>query len=261
MDTQGVQFSHNDAIVVALDIANYDVRRILVDNESSADILFYSAFSRMATLGGHLRPICSPLIGFTSDAVPTEGMIALTVTAGQHPKQSGALVNFLVVEAPSAYNAILGRPGLNALRAVVSTYHLKLKFPTDKGIGEVRGDQALARHCYNIALQRSDQADLCPVDGLDARDDLTEERGGPIEDLIPIPLNDGSAEHVVLIGSNLEEEVRTHLVDFLRRNADVFAWVPADMPGIETEVMEHHLAVDPKHRPTKEKIRSHAPER
>ena len=33
------------------------------------------------------------------------------------------------------------------------------------------------------------------------------------------------------------------------------------MPGIETEVMEHHLAVDPKHRPTKEKIRSHAPER
>ena len=33
------------------------------------------------------------------------------------------------------------------------------------------------------------------------------------------------------------------------------------MPGIDTEVMKHHLAVDPKHRLTKEKIRSHAPER
>ena len=108
VDTQGVQFPHNDAVVVSLNIANYDVRRILVDNESSADILFYSAFSRMATLGSHLRPICSPLIGFTGDAVPTEGMIALTVTAGQHPKQSRALVNFLVVKVPSAYNAILG---------------------------------------------------------------------------------------------------------------------------------------------------------
>ena len=84
----------------------------------------------------------------------------------------------------------------------MSTYHLKLKFPTDQKIGEVRGDQALARHCYNIALQRSDQSDLCPVDGLDARDDLIEERDGPIEDLISIPLNDENAEHVVKIGPN-----------------------------------------------------------
>ena len=63
-DTQGVQFPHNDAVVVSLNIANYDVRRILVDNESSADILFYDAFSRMFALDDHLRTICSPLIGF-----------------------------------------------------------------------------------------------------------------------------------------------------------------------------------------------------
>ena len=78
-DAQGVQFPHNDVVVVSLNIADYDVRRILVDNGSSADILFYSAFSRMAALGGHLRPMCSPLIGFTGDAIPTEGTIALTV--------------------------------------------------------------------------------------------------------------------------------------------------------------------------------------
>ena len=54
----------------------------------------------------------------------------------------------------------------------------------------VRGDQALARHCYNIALQRNDQSDLCPVDGLDTRDDLAKEQGEPIEDLVSIPLND-----------------------------------------------------------------------
>ena len=130
-DAQGVQFPHNDVIVVSMNIANYDVRRILVDNGSSADILFYDAFSRMSILDGPLRPISSPLVGFTGDAVPTEGMITLTVVAGRYPRQSRALVNFLVVKAPSAYNAILGRPDLNALRAVVSTYHLKLKFPTD----------------------------------------------------------------------------------------------------------------------------------
>ena len=157
------------------------MHRILIDNGSSADILFYDAFSKMSILDGRLGPISSPLVGFTGDAIPMEGVITLTVAAGRYPRQSRALVNFLVVKAPSAYNAILDRLGLNALRAVVSTYHLKLKFPTNQGVEEVRGDQALARHCYNIALQRSDQSDLCPVDGLDARDDLTEERGGPME--------------------------------------------------------------------------------
>ena len=34
VDTQGVQFPHNDAVVVSLNIANYDVRRILIDNGS-----------------------------------------------------------------------------------------------------------------------------------------------------------------------------------------------------------------------------------
>ena len=117
------------------------------------------------------------------------------------------------MRAPSAYNAILGRLGLNVLRAVVSTYHLKLKFPTSQGIGEVRGDQALARHCYNIALQGKGQSDPCPIDGLDTRDDLAEERGEPIEDLVSIPLNDGNEEHVVKIGSNLgkEEIGRAHV--------------------------------------------------
>ena len=67
-------------------------------------------------------------------------------------------------------------------------------------------------------------------------------------------MNDGNVEYVAMIGSNLGEEVRMRLIDFLQKNVDVFAWVPADMSGIDTEVMEHHLAVDPKHRPTKEKI-------
>ena len=170
-------------------------------------------------------------------------------------------MDFLVVRASSAYSVILGRPGLNALRAVVSTYHLKLKFSTSQGVGEVRGDQALARHFYNITLQRSGQPDPCPVDGLDTHDDLTEEWGGPIEDLISIPLNDENEEYVVKIGSNLGKEVRTQLINFLQKNVDVFAWAPTDMPGINAEVMEHRLTVDPKHRLTKKKVRSHAPKR
>ncbi|RWW71896.1 hypothetical protein BHE74_00020346 [Ensete ventricosum] len=49
---------------------------------------------------------------------------------------------------PSAYNAIIGRPTLNRLKAVVSTYHRLLKFPTRAGVGEVRSDPRESRQCY-----------------------------------------------------------------------------------------------------------------
>nr|CAH66086.1 H0209A05.3 [Oryza sativa] len=51
------------------------------------------------------------------------------------------------------------------------------------------------------------------------------------------------------------------LVSFLRANADVFAWRPADMPGVPREVIEHRLAVRPGARPVRQKVRRQAPER
>ena len=46
-DLQEVQTPRNDATIIFMTIANYDVKRYLVDNRSSTDILFYDAFSRM----------------------------------------------------------------------------------------------------------------------------------------------------------------------------------------------------------------------
>ncbi|GAV82073.1 LOW QUALITY PROTEIN: hypothetical protein CFOL_v3_25526, partial [Cephalotus follicularis] len=59
--------------------------------------------------------------------------------------QTQVEMTFLVVDTPSPYNAIVGRPGLNLLEAIVSTRHLLMKFPTRFGVGEVRGDQEVAR--------------------------------------------------------------------------------------------------------------------
>ena len=64
------------------------------------------------------------------------------------------MMDFLVVDQPSAYNAIIGRPGLNKLRAATLTYHLMIKFPIKEGVGEVKGDQLAARRCYNISMKK-----------------------------------------------------------------------------------------------------------
>ncbi|XP_059446567.1 uncharacterized protein LOC132178131 [Corylus avellana] len=68
------------------------------------------------------------------------GLISLPVTAGTAPKQATIIVDFLVVDRPFAYNTSIGRPSLNKLRAITLTYHLKMKFLTEDGVGEVRGD-------------------------------------------------------------------------------------------------------------------------
>ena len=63
-------------------------------------------------------------------------------------------IKFLTVDAPSACNMFLGRPSLNAIRAIPSAYHMVVKFPTENGVGMVRGDQRVARECYLTSMKQ-----------------------------------------------------------------------------------------------------------
>jgi hypothetical protein len=45
------------------------------------------------------------------------------------------------------------------------------------------------------------------------------------------------------------------LVDFLRANADIFAWSPSDMPSILREVTEHSLDIQPNFKLVKQHLR------
>ncbi|GFY81798.1 hypothetical protein Acr_02g0000380 [Actinidia rufa] len=69
------------------------------------------------------------------------------------PLNAPVAQDFIVVDCPSPYNAILGRPTLGGIKAITSTYHLKMKFPTLTGIGEVKGDQKVARQCFISAMK------------------------------------------------------------------------------------------------------------
>ena len=73
-------------MVVSLNIDNYDVRRILVDNESLVDILFYNAFSKLDIFSDQLNRLDSPLRGFIEDAILIEGIIILPFMVGQEPR-------------------------------------------------------------------------------------------------------------------------------------------------------------------------------
>ena len=148
---------HDDALVVSLQIGDYNMHRVLVDNGSSANILYYPAFQQMRINRERLTPTNAPLVRFGGTKVFPLGAITLSVMAGDYPQQITREVTFLVVDCSSAYNAILGQPTLNSWKAVTSTYHLMIKFPTDYGVEELRGNHVAARECYIAMLEMEDQ--------------------------------------------------------------------------------------------------------
>ena len=147
-DTKGVKQSHNDPLVIMLTIEGFNTKRILVDNGSSVDIIYLPAFQQLKLDPGRLRPFDSPLVSFSGDRVYPKGIVTLTVTVGTYLKQLTRQLDFLVVNCPSSYDVIIGRPTLNCWKSATSTYCLKVKFPIENGVGEVKGDQVLARECY-----------------------------------------------------------------------------------------------------------------
>ena len=138
------------------------MHRMLVNNGSSTDILYYPAFQQMGIDRTRLIPTNAPLVGFRGTKVHSLGAITLLVMVGDYLQQITKDVTFLVVDCSSTYNDILRRPTLNSWKAATSTYHLMIKFPTEYKIGELRGDQVASRECYIAILEMEDhQQTMC----------------------------------------------------------------------------------------------------
>jgi hypothetical protein len=114
-DARKVVHPHDDALVVTLEIAGYSTIHVLIDNGSSADIIYLTAFQQMRIGKDQLRPIETPLVGFAGTSVYPLGIISLQIIAGTYPKQATRRFEFLVVDCPSAYKVIIERPTLNRL--------------------------------------------------------------------------------------------------------------------------------------------------
>ncbi|XP_074374418.1 uncharacterized protein LOC141714822 [Apium graveolens] len=86
---EGLDPKHNQALVVTLDIANNEVKRILVNNGSSANIIFEQTLNMMKL--GHLRMypcLEDPLYGFRKNMIPIRGTIYLPVVFETAPNKS-----------------------------------------------------------------------------------------------------------------------------------------------------------------------------
>ncbi|KAL0373493.1 UNVERIFIED_CONTAM: Retrovirus-related Pol polyprotein from transposon gypsy [Sesamum radiatum] len=145
---------NNNALVISATLSNFWVKKVLVDSGSSTDIIFYDAYVQLGIDNAQLWKVNNPLTGFSGEMIEPLEEVTLPLSLGSYPKRSSKMVKFLIVNAPSAYNIILGRLSLNIFRAIASTYHMKLKFQLRR-CGRATGGERMARECYANTLKRS----------------------------------------------------------------------------------------------------------
>lgn len=110
---------HDDALVLTLNMSNCEVNRILVDNGSSTDVLFLSTLREMEINETEIEKSTRVLVGFNGESTAAISKITLPVFAAGENK----MTTFLVIDCPSAYNIIIGKPWIHAMKAVPLTYH------------------------------------------------------------------------------------------------------------------------------------------
>ncbi|KAL0455923.1 UNVERIFIED_CONTAM: hypothetical protein Slati_0931500 [Sesamum latifolium] len=176
-ERSGPRSTHNDALVITALLANYEVERIFIDSESSADILFGKAFDQMQL--------------------------------GDAPLEE----------------------------AVISMYHMKIKFSTPGGVGEVQGDPVQSRRCYVEAVRKGQKRG--PNELLEEPPQEKRSREGDIEE--DLDTNQGSPPRVQPVEELLSIEL--------------------DLEGIDPEVISHHLNIDPHVKSVKQKKRHFGPEK
>ena len=143
------------------------------------------------------------------------------------------------MDYPSSYNVIIRWPTLNKWKVATSIYCLKVKFPMDNGVGEVKGDQVLARECYQAVLAAKESHTWV----------IEEKDEDKVEALETVELVDGQIIKTTRIGTTLSLGMRAKLIQFLKENLYVFAWSHKDMPGIALGIIQHKLNVNPDRKP------------
>ncbi|XP_050290399.1 uncharacterized protein LOC126728647 [Quercus robur] len=148
-DQIGTIQPHDDALVVTLRIGGYDVKRVMIDQDSAADIMYPELYRGLNLKPENLTAYSSPLVSFEGKLVVPKGQIRLPVQTGTDVVE----VDFIIVDVFSPYTAIMGRPWLHTLGAVSSTLHQKMKYPSGDRVLEIVGNQIAIQQCLVAAIQ------------------------------------------------------------------------------------------------------------
>jgi hypothetical protein len=252
-DLQVKDYPHNDAMVISCVIMGFLVHNVLVDIGSAADIIFAKAFKHMQELEDKIHDSTHPLCGFGGWQIVALGKITMPVSFGFVHNTRTEQVVFDIVDMEYPYNAIIGRGTLNAFKAILHPAYLCMKIPSEQGPIAVHGSQEAARRAEG---NWTDSKAIHNIDGAEACQQYKykREKAASADQPKPMLLCEDITEQRVLLGSQLSDEQEKTLLRFLFNNKDVFSWLANDLYGVNRDVIEHSLSVDPSFRPRKQRL-------
>jgi hypothetical protein len=181
------------------------------------------------------------------------GKITMPVTFGYVHNTRTEHVIFDIVDMEYPYNAIIGRGTLNAIEAILHPAYLCMKIPSEQGPLAVHGSQEAARRAEG---SQTDSKAIHNIDEAEAYQQYKHKREKAALAYQPklMLLCEDIAEQKVLLGSQLSGEHGNTLLRFLFNNKDVFAWTTNDLCGVNRDVIEHSLNVDPSFKPRSKRL-------
>jgi hypothetical protein len=254
LDLQLKDYPHNDAMVLSCVIKGVLVHNVLVDTGSAADFIFAKAFRQMQEQDNKIHDAIHPLCGFGGKQIVAVGKITMLITFGYVHNTRTEQVVFDIVDIDYPYNAIIGRGTLNAFEGILHPTYLCMKIPLDHGPIVVHRSQEAARWAEG---NWTDSRAIHNIDEAEAHQQhkYIRDKAASVDQPKSMLLCEDVVEHKVLFGSQLSEEQEKALLKFLFNNRDVFAWSANDLCGVNRDVIEHSLNVDPTIRPRKQKLR------
>ena len=110
-DKIGTIQPHVDALVATLRICGYDVKRVIVDQGSGAEIMYLNLYKGLNFRPKDLTVYNSHLVSFDGKVVILKDQIRLPMQASSEVVE----VDFIVVDVYSPYTAIMAKPWFHTL--------------------------------------------------------------------------------------------------------------------------------------------------
>ncbi|GJZ71143.1 reverse transcriptase domain-containing protein [Tanacetum coccineum] len=215
-------------LVIEAEIGGHAVHRMYVDGGSSMEILYEHCFNRLQPeIKSQMVPATTSLTGFSGETIWPLGQLRLLVTIGDAEHFTKAWMNFMIVRSPSAYNDIIGRPGIREIQAVPSTAHGMLKFLVDGGVVTIRSTILMPNECATITTTSKDSMKKIEDN----------------QENVKVAIHHDFMDQEVALGGTLSIEGRTALCALLKKNLDIFAWQPSDMTWVPRQTAEHRLNI------------------
>lgn len=182
------------------------------------------------------------------------GHVNLLDTFGDDKDSKTIMIRYLLANAFTYYNILIGRPTLNELGVIISTPHLAMKYPSTSGkIIIARADQAMTQECYASSLKITKgkkvaelkvQLISCTSPTIQEKQSSTLEkpRAEPTEEVKPFQL-DKEPSQCTKLGFQMSIEVEESRDQVLTKNADLFTWSTSGMLGINPKFHCYWLAI------------------